>query len=138
MGRDIILGACGKTADPNRPVPDTQIGSAHFTIARHDHGVMNGVFQLTDIAGPVIAEQHLFRILADRDAINIEFFRIMLNEMPRQRQDVAGPATQRRQFERGDTQPVIQVGPKVPDLHCCVQIDIGSGNQAHIQRRGAA
>ena len=99
---------------------------------------MHHVLQLAHIAGPRIAEQRGLRIGRQCRLRQAERLAIQADEVLGQRQDVSGALAQRRQVDVRDAQAVIQVRAKALRLHRAAQVDVGRGQQAHIQRNRPA
>ena len=55
-----------------------------------------------------------------------------LDEVPDQARDVVGPIAKRRQRDGKHAEPVIEVGPEPPLGHGGFEVDVGGGDDPHV------
>lgn len=92
----------------------------------------DGIHQLTDISGPIMAGKHLqkFRQHAfDRDSVTIAKCEYIVNGHSF---DVIFPSPQRWNMNRKGSQTVEQVASKLTGVHHRIQIAMGGRNQSEI------
>ena len=91
------------------------------------------VLELADVAGPVIAHQHVDR--RRRDALDVlaVLARELLEEVVGQQQDVGLPLAQRRHEDREDVQPVVQVLAERPAGDRLLEVLVGGRDQADVR-----
>ena len=94
-------GGAGRAAPP--------IGTSSVGPAREDHGALDQVLQLADVARPVVARQRLHRLGRDRLDRLLHPPRELLREVAHQHRDVLAPLAQRRHVDREDVEPVEEV-----------------------------
>src|SRR5581483_10993108 len=97
-----------------------------------DHGALDRVLQLADVARPIVREQHAPRVVADAAHRLLELAVVAFDEEVDQRQDVFLALPQRRNKDGDDGETVIKVLAEVAFAHCLLEIAIRSGNDAHV------
>ena len=89
-------------------------------MAAYQQRVMNHVLQFADIAGPAVRLQFTLGAGVEFDRAITEPLPVGVDEMPCERQDIAGAFAQRRHREVHDVQAVIEVLAEVPRSDCIV------------------
>ena len=99
-----------------------------------DHGALDDVLQLTDIAGIGVPLKNGARIRIDVVDLLPEFPSVMDQGAHREGQDILNPLPERRQLECDDVEPEVQVFTKCSPCDLFFEIAIGRGDQAKIHR----
>ena len=104
-------------------------------VGREQHAALDNVLELTDVAGPGMAE-HLAHgpIREPAQGLAVELA-VLLDETLDQRRNVGSPFAQRRDRDREGVEPVVEVAAELAALHRLRQIDIGGGDDAHVDLR---
>jgi hypothetical protein len=115
-------------------------GGLDFGLGCQQHGAVNGILQLAHIAAPRIGGepcQGARTQPAIGDTIGLG---IAAREMLGQRRHIGLPLTQRRQPQRDDVEPEIQILAKLPARDFAEQIAVRGGKDADVDahRGGAA
>ena len=110
---------------------------AESSLTRQHDGALDGVFQLTDIAGPGVIQQAAFGFGRDSFDGAAAAGRGAVEEILGQRRDVAGSLAQRRHAERHHIQAVVEIRAEGAALRLCREVAIGGGDQADIELPGA-
>ena len=86
-----------------------QIVSVDHDVVGRENRPFYAVFQLADVAGPMVGHQHIDgRSRNARNVLAVETV-VFFQKMIRQENDVAGTLMQTRQMNRKDVQPVIKI-----------------------------
>jgi hypothetical protein len=85
-----------------------------------DHCPFQDILQLTHVTGPVISMQLVQMTLGQANFVAAEPVAGLLQKVPCQQRDVFPSLSQRRQFDRKDTQAVIEVLPEPAGMHLLV------------------
>ena len=101
---------------------------------RQNRRPLDDVAQLAHVARPVVLLEHPHRLLIDAgDRLLIAQVELVQERLHQQRQIVA-PVAQRRQADREHVQAVEQVFAQLALLHRFERIDVGRGDDAHVDR----
>ena len=121
--------------DPNRRQRDVAEGD--HAVRRKDGGPVYDVFELADIARPVVLLQGARDRVGERLDRSVHYTRKTVRQVLSQQRDVITPFAQRRQRDRKHVQPVVQVVAKavLPDF--LGEIAIGRGHHTHVNIDGA-
>src|SRR6476646_3817277 len=103
----------------------------------HGDGAFQTVFQLTDVAGPIIDLKQLHRLRTDR-VLDLSALARALKEMLSQRTNVFFALTQRRQTETNHIEAEEQIASERSLLHGHLQVPTGRGDNPNIDRDGFA
>ena len=126
----------GSARTTRRHGDERQILPGDLPAAADQQRVVNGVLQLADVAHPGMSEQATLgrrRQRRDADAsAGAQPARVDLQEIARQRQDVAGPISERVDGDLGDRQSIEQVLAEVPGRHRLFQPHVGGGDQPDV------
>ncbi len=68
---------------------------------------VDDIFQLADVARPGVRLERAFRGRADLGKRQLQLASVEIEEVPRQRHDIALPLAQRREARPHDVQPII-------------------------------
>jgi len=105
---------------------------------REDHGPLNRVFQLADVAGPFILQQGFpgfWRDLTDGfPCLFVGFEEEVLQEI----RDVFPSFAEWREMDGDDAQAVEEVLAELAGLDTFGQVLVGGGNDAHVHRSSLA
>src|SRR6185503_18901082 len=105
-----------------------------------DHQPLHLVLELADVAGPVVAHHQLHRLLAEAPDGLADLVGVALEEMIGEDRDVLAPLAERRQPEREDLEPVVEILAEAAPGDLLLQVAVGRGDDAHVdvlRRRGA-
>ena len=91
-----------------------EIGEAKLVALAHDHGAIDRVLELADVAGPVELRQMRHRLAADAGDVAVFLGAEPREEMPQQMRDVLAPHPQRRDRQRQHVQAIEQVLAELP------------------------
>src|SRR3989442_889784 len=100
------------------------LGPELLTLAEHD-GALDGVLELTHVAGPGIADQHLLRLVGDARHRGVLARGVLAEKVHGQHLDVVHALAQRRHAEQDDVQPVVQVLAQHAFLERLLQVAVG-------------
>lgn len=103
---------------------------------RQDKGAFDDVLQLANIAGPGMSLQRAARLPGKDFARPAGLPAQRGEEMPGQRHDIRQPLPQRRQLNRKNREPVVQVLAKLARRHARGQVRVGRRNHPHVHMRG--
>src|SRR5262249_14372048 len=101
--------------------------------ARQDHGSLHEILEFTDVAGPVPSRQSLHCSRRNRFDGLLHFLGELLDEMADEQRNVFFAVSQRRNTDRKDIQPVIQITAKFPVRNHLLEIAIRGRHQADIR-----
>src|SRR5258708_38361375 len=111
---------------------------AQVRTQRHDHGALNEVLQLPDIARPIVALEDFHRVIGDMvDHLALAFGEL-LNEVSGQQWDILFAFAQRRECDWKDIQAVVQIGAKFAFLDQPPKIVVSGSYPPHRNLPGAA
>ncbi len=129
------LGAAGGAADGLGQVPLLDDGA----VAHHD-GALDGVLELAHVARPRVVAEHVEGAARDAPRALAVLGGVLLDEVLRERRDVAAPVAQRRERDREDVEPVVQVFAEAAARDRGDHVLVRRGDEAHVrlQRLGAA
>src|SRR5215510_8985802 len=100
-----------------------------------DHRPLDHVAQLAHIAGPPVAAENLrYFGRYPTDALP-ELFVEVFDVMPGEQQHVIAALAQRRQIDLDDGEAVVKVEPESPSLAFGLQVAVGGGDYAHVERQ---
>ena len=109
-----------------------QVLAADEAAVGQDHGALDGVAQLADVAGPRVGEQLIACLARDARRRAADGFADLGEKRVGQLQDVVEPLAQRRQRDLEDAEPVVEVLAELAALHRRVQVAVGGGNHADV------
>ena len=140
------VGGILTTEAPSRGVPlvpkspSRRSSTAMWRALGQQHGALDGVLELADVAGPLIAHEELQRVRLEPDDLLLQLTRESTDEEVGQLGDVVLALAQRRHLHRHDVEPVVQVLAELAGLDHRRQIAVGRGNQSnvHLDRPRAA
>src|ERR1700722_9299686 len=76
---------------------------------RQDHGSLNKILKLTNVAGPLHARQSLHDSRRDRFDALLHLLRMLLHKIADEQGNVFSAVPQRRNTDRKDIQPIVQI-----------------------------
>src|SRR6185503_16228619 len=100
--------------------------------ARQDHGALDHVLELADVARPVVALQQSRLLLRQRQRPMTEFLARALEEVTRDLNDVVTALAQRRHLDRENAEPVEQVLTESPFGDGLLEIAVRRRDHAHV------
>src|SRR6266536_665662 len=115
-----------------------QAFSRHLVTGSNHNCALYGVLQFTNISRPGISlqqSQHIRRYLIRH--LPPVFFVVLIYEMLGQRQNIFSPVSQRRQLNRHNGEPIIEIFAKSPLLYRFFQLDVCGRNDPHIDTTGS-
>src|SRR5215831_13239159 len=111
---------------------------AEGAVAAEDDGPLDDVFEFAHVTGPVVGFEQLHRAPVNSVDGATEAFAVLGGEMRGQQRDVFGALAQRRQPQREDVQPVIEIAAEPSGLYIFHQIAIGGGDDPNVNADGVA
>src|SRR5580692_9614080 len=79
---------------------------------RQEHGSLNKILKLTNIAGPLQLRQPLHDSRRDRFDAPLHLLRMLLLEIADEQRNVSFPVPKWRNTDRKDIQPIVQITAK--------------------------
>ena len=101
-----------------------------------NHGALNHVLELPDVAGPLPSAQGVEDVRRNRRNGAAEAVCVARHEVSSQRGDILRPFAKRRQADRKHAEPVVQVAPERPLVDHRVEVAVGGGNDADVDASG--
>src|SRR5207249_432326 len=100
----------------------------------------DAILQLAHVARPAVGAELLFRGGREDERLLVQVVAEAIDEVARQRRDVVEPLAQRRNGDRKDRQPEVEIFAVLPRRDRGFEVAIRCGDDAHIhlQRHGAA
>ncbi|MNT37476.1 hypothetical protein D3C72_1736150 [compost metagenome] len=90
------------------------------------------MLELAHVARPAVRQHGGLRRRREPQVARAQPVLVLLEEAAREHQHVAPPLAQRRDHERIDRQPVVQVGAKAPLRNRRGQVAVGGRDHAHV------
>ena len=111
----------------------------HLAVA-HEHGPFEGVLQLADVAGPVIAREHVDRGRGDPADVTVMFLREFFEEVVDEQQEIGLSLAQRRHEHGEHVEAVVEVFAEGAGRDRALEVLVGRGDQPYVglDRFGAA
>jgi len=135
LALDIVLGAApAARLGGGRAGGQSQVGRRQLRLVREQGGALQHVGQLADVAGPGVGQQGGLRVLGEHARGQAVVLAHAPEELLGEHDDVPPARTQRRQRQRDNGQPVIEVGAEAPILHRGRQILAGGRHDGDVQR----
>ena len=133
-GKAAPPGAGGRSPRMHGPPADLrrQMLHAQLPLAPQDEGPLRHIAELADVPGPGIGLQPGFGVGVQGGHLPPHLAAESEQEVAQQRQDVLGPFPQRRQGNREDLQPVIQIRAELAGGQRFLQIPVGGRDDPHI------
>src|SRR5262249_4742018 len=103
----------------------------HLT-GTQDHGPLDHVLQLPDVAGPVVGLQQIQRLLVDRADALARAGGVSPHEVLHQHQDVISPLSRGRYLDGKHVDPIEQTLAKGPAGHRASKIAIRRSDDTHV------
>ena len=101
-------------------------------VVGEDHRALDHVLHLAHVAGPAVVDQRVDRALAEAgDRLAVLLAR-PLHEPVHQQRDVVAPVAQGRHADREDVEAEIEVLAERAVAHRVAQVDVGGGDDAHV------
>jgi hypothetical protein len=107
---------------------------------RQEHGSLNKILKLTNVAGPLQVRQSLHDSRRNRFDALLHLLRTLLDEIADEQRNVLSAVPQRRNTDRKDIQPIVQITAKFLVRNHILKVAIRSRHQAdvHLPRMRAA
>src|ERR1035438_6297335 len=112
-------------------------GGVQSSAGGNDDGALDEVLQFADVAGPVVALERMHGGRRNGGDFAIHAAGVLLHEGAHQQRDIIAALAQRRDRERENVEPVIEVGAELPFLHHQREVAVGGGHQAGVGADGA-
>ena len=103
-------------------------------VSHRNHEAFHQIPQLANIAGPGVESQQPHRVAGDVFRFAMVLSRELTEKSFGQEWDVVSPLAERRETDRHDVEPVIEVFPKIALFDCFFEITIGGRDNAGIDR----
>src|SRR5258705_5532148 len=112
--------------------PQFTQGWAKGRTVREDHGALNDVLKLPDIARPRVRLQHCHHFVRNYIDVPVHPRSEFSYKIPDQIRNVPGTLAQRRKGDWKDVEPVEQIGTEPALAHHLHQINVGCRNHANV------
>src|SRR5664279_24847 len=109
---------------------------AQLGLLRHHHGAFDRVFQLADIARPIVLLQFIHRRRRDSGDLLAHFTRKLAREVVHQQRNIFPAFAQRRNLDMKNIQTIEKVGAELALLDQLFQVLVGGGDHAEIDVDG--
>ncbi len=113
-----------------------QMMSGDHAIVAEQDGVLDAVFQLAHVPGPVVGDHHVDGRRADPMNRLVHLLGVLLDKVIGQQQDVVAALAQRGKPDREHVDPVVQILTEAAVLDGRLQIAIGGRDDPDIDRCG--
>src|SRR6185437_1927257 len=113
-----------------------QVGGAHDVAIGEEYRAFDGVLQFPDVTGPEVIHQRLHRRLIEAGEMFAITRRLALEEVSCKCRDVFAALAQRWQSELDRIETEQQVFAEAAGGHLFVRIDVGRGEDAHVDDFG--
>src|SRR2546428_286597 len=97
---------------------------------------MHDVLQLAHVPRPVVARQHLERARRHAPHVAVALARGLPDEVLDEERNVLAPLAERRHVDRHDVQAIVEVLTELARPHRGLEVDVGRGDDAHVDRDG--
>src|SRR3990167_4807496 len=117
-----------------------QIGDGDAIARGEDHGPLQHVLQLADVARPGVAREEVEGLRGHRADLLALRRGVALEEEPGGGGVVPPPLPERREDDVDDVEPVVEVAAELPARHRLLQVPVGRRQDANVdrdRRRGA-
>ena len=105
-------------------------------VAAQQHRPFDAVFQLPDVAGPVVGHEHVDGRGRDAPDVLVVLAAVLLDEIVRQKQDVGLALTQGGEVYREDVEPIVQVLAEAAPADQLFELEVGGRDQAYVDFDG--
>src|SRR5882724_7777032 len=112
--------------------PQFRQGRAKGRTVREDHGALDDVLQLPNIAWPGVRRQRLHHFVRNYIDVPVHPRGEFSYKIPDQIRNVPGTLAQRRKGDWKNVEPVEQIGPEPALAHHLHQINVGRRNHANV------
>lgn len=130
--RGFVFHLCG--AVPGRGIEKKGLVQQLRGAGANERAV-ESVLHLSDIAGPIGGLEAMERFIGqDRPGRQIQFLAEPLDKMGGEKRDIFFSIPQGREENLNDLDPVVKIGAKGPLFDCSLQIFVGRGDDAGIDR----
>src|SRR5213592_2185116 len=107
------------------------VDAEDLTASQHDRP-LDDVFELANVAGPVIVLEHDERIGRHRRHALAELARELLDEVSDEEGNVLAPIPKGRQVDRDDVESIKEVLAEQPVGHRLAEVTVGRGDESHV------
>src|SRR5579863_2923283 len=99
---------------------------------REHNAALDGIFKLADIARPIVIHQRTHGVTRKLARSKVVFARVLIEKVLGQKRNVFAAGTQRWQVDSDHVEPVKEIFAEVAVAHRLAEIDVGSGQDAHV------
>jgi hypothetical protein len=124
LERREIFKQSGRRIPPDVLQHDWEVVGSHHRAAAEQHDAFDGVFQLPNVAGPVVREQHIQRTRRKLD-LSTRALACSVQERRHQQRDVVPPFPECRQSNDDHAEAIVQIGPELLLGGGSLQIAVG-------------
>src|SRR6266536_6386180 len=107
------------------------VDAEHLSGAEYN-GALEHVFELPDIARPMIALEHRHRVRRHSSHVFAELLAELLEEMGDEERDVLAAVAQRRELDRNHVQAIEEILAEDTFLHRALEVTVGGGDEPHV------
>ena len=107
-------------------------GSDELGAGREDERALHEVLELAHVAGPVVRLERAPGVLADPRRAAVHRRRVAREEVQGERTDLLAPLAQRRQLDREDREPVVEVRAERAARDHLLEVAVRRGDDAHV------
>src|SRR6266536_4297806 len=132
--KELFIGRVDLKRFCNRMITDRlrQIVRGQYRLIRERDGLLDGVFEFTNIPRPAIGAEQLHRLVRDgRDGF-AALLGVVLEKMAGQERDIFHSLPQGREMDGDHIQTVVQILAKIPFAHRFTQVVVRGGNDANV------
>ena len=99
---------------------------------RQDHRAFDHILQLPNVARPIVFDQRLHDVCWDAVDGFAQTSLLLGDEMPDQQRNVVAPQSKRRDLNRKDGQPIVEIWAEAVCFHRMPQVTVGCGHDADV------
>ena len=114
-------------------VVQVQVFRAYCVARSENDGALHDVFELTHVAGPMVAQKHVEGIGLDRIHGLLEDARVVAHEVVRDKRNVFGPILERRRIDAHDVNAVVEILAELAFGHKLGKVLMGGEDEARAQ-----
>jgi len=100
--------------------------------AGQDEGALDFVFELADIAGPVVLRQGIHRLGGETRGLVVGTRAVTLEQVVGQQRYVAATVAQRRHGDREDVEAIVEILAEAAGAHFALEIAVGGGQHTRV------
>ena len=108
-------------------------------LAPQDHQPLDQILELADVARPVVVADPVQSPLGDADGASLALLPVhRFEEMLGEQRNVLPAVSERRNFDREDADPIVEIGAENPIGHFLAQVPVRRRDDSHVDLLGPA